>query len=700
MIVLQRILTGGLLLALATGRASGEGVFQWETATPESQGMSSAQLEAAREVLEAKGTRKLLVIRNDRIVYEWYAEGDGPESRHYSASLAKAVVGGMSLLLALDDGLLFPDTPACYFIPQWKEDRVKARITIRQLATHSSGIENAEEGDLPHSELPGWKGDFWRRTPDPFTLSRDVAPVVFTPGTRYAYSNPGMAMLAYAVTAGLKGSPDGDIRTLLRERIMEPIGVRDEEWSIGYGAAYEVDGLKLVPNWGGGSFTARALARVGRLMMRKGEWEGRRLFDPDWAERVVRYAGTPLPDRPRGNPQPASGLGWWTNFDGVWRRVPRDAFAGAGAGNQVLLVVPSLNLIVVRNGSNLYDPAQDEGFWGGLEDYLFNPVVEAITAPPYPPSELVRRIDFAPPSEIIRKADGSDNWPIAWAEDDHLYTAYGDGWGFEPRTEIKLSLGLARIEGRPPDFQGVNIRTKSGERVGDGRVGPKASGMLAVDGALYMWLRNADFQGSHSQLGWSYDRGRTWEWSDWFFTESFGYATFLNFGKNYAGARDEYVYVYSHDDPSAYQSADRMVLARVEAARIRDREAYEFFAGRDEGGGPLWSVNIGRRAGVFENPAQCYRSGITYNPGLKRYLWCQIIPGGDTRFRGGFGVYEAAEPWGPWRTVYYTRDWDVGPGETCSFPTKWMSPDGKTVHMVFSGDDHFSVREAKLVTDR
>jgi hypothetical protein len=68
------------------------------------------------------------------------------------------------------------------------------------------------------------------------------------------------------------------------------------------------------------------------------------------------------------------------------------------------------------------------------------------------------------------------------------------------------------------------------------------------------------------------------------------------------------------------------------------------------------------------------------------------------RFQGGFGIYEAPEPWGPWRTIYFTADWDVGPGETSSLPPKWMSKDGKTVHLVFSGDDCFSVRKATLMT--
>ncbi len=83
---------------------------------------------------------------------------------------------------------------------------------------------------------------------------------------------------------------------------------------------------------------------------------------------------------------------------------------------------------------------------------------------------------------------------------------------------------------------------------------------------------------------------------------------------------------------------------------------------------------------------------------MKRYLWCQILPGEDPRFRGGFGIYDAPEPWGPWSTAYFTETWDVGPGETSSFPTKWMSADGKTLHLVFSGDDSFSVRRAVLET--
>ena len=311
-------------------------------------------------------------------------------------------------------------------------------------------------------------------------------------------------------------------------------------------------------------------------------------------------------------------------------------------------------------------------------------------AAPYPPSPIIKAITWAPTSSIIRQAQGSDNWPITWGADDNLYTAYGDGYGFDPQVPVKLSLGFAVISGSPPAFIGVNYRSPTGEQTGDGETGKKASGMLMVDGVLFMWVRNA----GNSQLAWSSDFGRTWTWSTWKFTTSFGFPTFLNFGKNYAGARDAYIYVYSPDSDTAYMPADHMVLARVPKGAITKRGSYEFFNGLDASGNPIWTVDIAQRQAVFTHRGRSYRSSIIYNATLKRYLWVQTLPGGDPFLGGGFGIYDAPEPWGPWTTVYFTEKWDFPPGEMCGFPTKWISDDGKTLNMVFSGNDSFSVRMA------
>src|SRR2546421_6251732 len=546
-----------VLLIASTLRAEQVGPFS--TATPESQGMSSAKLNAMKGNLASRKTTGLLVIRNDKIVFEWYAEGNSAATKHYTASMAKAIVAGVSVGVALTDGRLALDDPAAKYTPQWRNDPRKSKITRRQLGSPTSGVEDAEAGNVVHETLIGWKGDFWKRLNppnDPFTISRDKSPVLFEPGSKFDYSNTGIAMLSYATTAALKDAPERDLRTLLRDRVMRPIGVPDSDWSVGYGQTFTVDGLPLVCSWGGANYTARATAHVGRLMLRAGEWGGKQLLSKDAVRQITSDANTP------GN----CGVGWWSNNNGRYEKLPKDAFWGSGAGHQILLVVPSLKLIAVRNGDAL-GPAKAEPsqYHEPVRQFLFEPLIDAITAapkadatlPPYPPSPVIASIEWAAPEMVIRKAKGSDNWPMTWGDDDHLYTAYGDGNGFEPFINEKLSLGLARIEGAPANFSGTNLRAPTLEQKGDGKAGRKASGILMVDGVLYLWARNA----GNSQLAWSEDHGATWTWSNWKFTSSFGCPTFLNFGSNYSGARDAFVYVYSPDSDSAYAPADRMVLA-------------------------------------------------------------------------------------------------------------------------------------------
>ncbi|MCZ6673319.1 MAG: serine hydrolase, partial [Verrucomicrobia bacterium] len=575
--------------------------FEWRVSEPENQGMSYKKLEQLTANLIQRDTKGFLVIRNDTIVYEWYAPNRGRASKHYTASMAKALVGGVSMAVAMTDGLIYPDDPVSKFVPQWKTDPLKSQITLKHLGSHTSGIQDANfrnesEGNVKQDDFPGWDGDFWRwrsdkhpSNRDAFTLSRDMAPILFTPGTDFHYSNPGIAMLSYAVTASLKGSVHTDVRTLLRERIMKPIGVPEEEWSCGYGKVESLDGLPIVANWGGGSFSANATARVARLMLRQGDWNGQQLLSPDAIEATVSDAKTPK----------HGGIGWWTNSEGHLGKAPKDAYCGLGAGNQVVLVVPSLNLIMVRNGGSLEPTSGFDAGSAVLRQVLFDPLMGAILDTPelhrkprlpYPPSQLIEKIEWSPPDSITRKAQGSDNWPITWADDDALYTAYGDGWGFDPIVEKKLSMGFAKVTGGPgpANFKAVNLRSDSIERLGQGPHGAKASGILMVDGVLYLWVRNTE----NAQLAWSSDHGTSWTWSDWKFTTSFGAPTFLNFGKNYAGARDDYVYVYSQDADTAYDKTDSMVLARVHQNKIRDRSAYRFSLEIQVSEKPVWTPNV------------------------------------------------------------------------------------------------------------
>ena len=704
--MLIAILAGMEVCAAATPPA-----WDWPIATPESQGMSSARLEAIKARLAEKQTRAFLVVRNDHIVYEWYAPSNTVATRQGTASLAKALAGGMSLAVALTDGKISIDDPAAKFVPQWKDDPRKSRITIRHLGSHTSGLSDSTTDNVKNEEQLGWMGEFWKRLDpprDPFSLSRDETPMLAAPGEKLQYSNPGIGMMTYCVTAAIRDGEIKDIRTLLRERVMRPIGVPDAEWSVGYGSTFVVDGLPLVAAWGGGSFTPRATARIGRLVLHNGNWEGRQLLSQAAIRQVTGDAGLV------GN----CGMGWWSNGGGRYPKLPKDAVWGAGAGDQLLFVVPSLNLIMVRNGQ-LLTPGKDEppvkqdDVFTKYHDYraeiLFEPLVESVTnipsALPPPRSAIIKEIRWAPAETIRRAAVGSDNWPLAWADDDALYGAYGDGNGFEPFIADKLSMGFAKITGGPAEFIGKNLRSPTGETHGNGTAGKKASGLLCVDSTLYLWTRNA----TNSQLAWSTDHGATWTWADWRFTESFGCPTFLDFGKNNAQARDDFVYTFSPDSSSAYETADAVVLVRAPKARLREQSSYEFFAGIDDAGKPQWTREPARRQAVLVHAAHCYRCRITYNAALRRYLLVQPVPGPksqdrggrlDTRFEGGLAIYDAPEPWGPWTTVFFSDRWDVGPGDSASFPSKWISADGKTMHLVFSSGDSFSVREATLALAR
>ncbi|MHB1034544.1 MAG: hypothetical protein ACYC35_14830 [Pirellulales bacterium] len=300
----------------------------------------------------------------------------------------------------------------------------------------------------------------------------------------------------------------------------------------------------------------------------------------------------------------------------------------------------------------------------------------------YAPSPIVKNLTIEPDRQSL---GNGDNWPITWADDEAQYTVYCDGKGFGGSGESSMSL--ARITGSPPKLQAENVATGSGQKTGGGKGGRKASGLLMVDSVLFMWVRNLTSDGTGASLAWSKDRARNWTWADWNFPE-IGYPVWLNAGKNYEAARDEYAYLYWPDTPSAYKTSDHILLARVPKDRITSKEAYRFFAGMDDQGQPQWTLEFKDRKPVFTDHGHCYRPDVVYNPGIKRYLlstatsgskeWC----GTDVKY---LGIFDAPTPWGPWSTVTQIEGWG---GEENRFqpriPSKWISEDGRAFYLLYS----------------
>lgn len=335
---------------------------------------------------------------------------------------------------------------------------------------------------------------------------------------------------------------------------------------------------------------------------------------------------------------------------------------------------------------------------------------------PYPKSKVIEgmEIDW---STHQRFAPGSDNFPLTWADDGHQYGIWGDGGGFGGTNSMyRVSFGVVRIEGGHEDFTAYD---KSGHKESaehEAELPGKSWGIICVKGNLYAWV-HPDRKGgqwghwedhhSESRLYISKDKGTFWQAAEWAFTpeDSLLGGAILQYGKNYSGAADEYVYHYfaAPTRPQREESTGLVremrvpgyiYLSRVHQDHLMDKEMYEFFAGLDDNK-PLWTKNVnGKKPVFFDKNGVATPMSISYNDGLKRYLLA-VSHSGKPHERGLLGVFDAPTPWGPWSTVSYSTDetWfgydnPENVPQTVfywCFPTKWMDNEGKEASLNFSG---------------
>lgn len=315
-------------------------------------------------------------------------------------------------------------------------------------------------------------------------------------------------------------------------------------------------------------------------------------------------------------------------------------------------------------------------------------------AQPYPSSTAISGMqwDF---SKHVRRAESSDNWAITWAADDHQYTSWGDGMGFDGGV-TKISLGFSRVQGSKDSW---TARDTYGSENAESfaTVGGKSYAILAIGNTLYSFVSpGSDVTNlTVSTLYKSTDGGHSWSRAPVEFTQAthaLSLPCFLQFGKGYAGARDGYVYTYwTKVQALAWevQKPGEIMLTRVPTSSIESQSQYEYFTGLDGSGVPRWSTTRASAVPVFRDPNGVMRNSIIYNPGLQRYL---LVTNHTARNQGNVAVFDAPQPWGPWTTVAYYSGWPAG-GEIAkntfygNFSAKWMSANGRDFVFVFTGKE-------------
>ena len=336
---------------------------------------------------------------------------------------------------------------------------------------------------------------------------------------------------------------------------------------------------------------------------------------------------------------------------------------------------------------------------------------------PYPRSRLIEAVswDF---STLVshRKAHGSDLWPCAWAADGNLYCAWGDGGGFDGNDDHVggVSLGFAQVSGTPSpldatSFTGKNIWGSPPYAQFAADFGGKVGSMVAVDGVLYalggFWTADnspdpihSSGRGPFDSVAWSTDAARSWKIASWSSPQPLG--AFLDAGQDSVTAPAGYLFVYylrSEDTRHVYLKRVRPRQLIIDPATGRGDE---YFSGPGHwwGGRPRWTARESDAVPVFADANNVEGPSVVYDRGLGRYLLTagHYASGNDNDSSAGqVGLFEAAQPWGPWRTVGYYDDWGklnastVGDFLSLRLPSKWFSADGKTLWAVFSGLNSF-----------
>jgi CubicO group peptidase (beta-lactamase class C family) len=315
-------------------------------------------------------TRAVLIVQHGRIVFERYGEGYNRNMRLISWSMAKSVTHAL-VGAAVLQGRLAIDAPMGN--PHWAAGDRRASITWRQWLNMVDGLDYNESADsvvnAGNARMLFGEG---RQDVVAWAASR---PLIHDPGAHWNYSSAGLMLTSDALTRTIVPTPASvadrrqRMRAWMQASLFAPIGMHPVVEFDPQGTFY---GSSLI--WA----TARDFARFGYLYLRNGVWDGHRLLPEGW----VDFARSRGPDAGSD----VYGAGWWlTPSQGVGRPVHStvrnnalwDTFSAQGHEGQVIFVVPSRDMVMVRLG-HFEDNASH---WDSLGDWVAK-VIEA-----FPPTQ-------------------------------------------------------------------------------------------------------------------------------------------------------------------------------------------------------------------------------------------------------------------------------------------------------------------------
>ena len=307
--------------------------------------VTTASLKAAAEYSTVRRGYSLVVMQHDKIIFEDYENGTSRWDAHkiYSGTKSFWIV---SVLAAENEGLLDLDERVSDTIPEWRVDPRKRNITLRQVMNFTDGIDPAF---VLHGES----------IPDRNAYALRV-PVVARPGMVFIYG-PSHGQIMIEVLKRKLAARDTTPYAYLVRKVLDPLGIGPVEHK------EDRAGNPLIAT--GFKLDARQWLKFGTMLLHDGAIGKKRIVPAALLDEC--FHGTPA--------NPAFGMGLWLNHDAshlsarepdiedelekkwqqqewdgvcICKAAPPDMIAAVGSGYQRLFVIPSLDLVIVRQGEN------------------------------------------------------------------------------------------------------------------------------------------------------------------------------------------------------------------------------------------------------------------------------------------------------------------------------------------------------------
>ncbi len=269
-------------------------------------------------------TSAVVIALRGAIVGERYGRGITAETPQRTWSAAKSITATV-LGAAARGGLIGPDSKA--LLASWRSGGDPRReITLANLLHMASGLDSGEAGSRTDQIYFGGA----RVIDKAMTGTLEAVP-----GTRFKYANNDTLAAMRALREAI--GDDAVYHNFPYLQVLWKIGARrtilEADWNGDFISSSQV--------W----TTARDLARIGQLYLQEGVWAGEQILAPGWSD----FVASPAPV------QPESDFGYGAQF---WLLntspgVPKDSFAAMGHRGQYLVIIPSMDLVIVRRGYDI-----------------------------------------------------------------------------------------------------------------------------------------------------------------------------------------------------------------------------------------------------------------------------------------------------------------------------------------------------------